>query len=739
MPDKKKIILNFWKESKRRKVWRVLTIYAGTSFIILEAVDIIFPRIGFPDWSINLILYIMLFGALVTFVLAWIYDLTPEGIEKTRPVSDLQEESGTHPDGRKFRFSDGFSIVLLIIVLILLYPKIFKRNLVNTSDIPSIAVLYLENLGDEDDEYYSYGITEDIIIDLSKAGLIKVPTIKDVMSFKDSNSSLVEIAQALNVKYILTGSLRNESRFMRLALQLVDPQKGINLWSDRWEEPVENVPGIKGKVIDAVIESLGIRLNDNAKHQINKESTTDPDAYEFYLKARYRLPIVETKEDLEVVRGFFSHALELDSLFVLARIGLGDTYKYEGNTDLAMGHYKKALLHANSLDLPIEKSLALINSGSVYRTYADYPEAINNYEEALRISRQIDDHLNEAAVLQQLGIIYDDQNQFDKALEYFQESLSIAREIKNEDQEYRCLNSIGIIYHKKANYDRALENFEKSMAIRLKLGHHRSAAIVLYNMSVIEFERGRFQEAIDKSKQALEIFEEIGDKDGISFVVGGLGNIYFALGFNTYATKYLERSLELTKEVGDLSTEGYTLFNLANICKSEGNYPKAINLFRESLEIFNNIGDVRMSANAQSYLGSIYYMQDQLEKAEECYKNAVPALDSLSMLSEYLDAQLGLMLTRFDLGKESDCLEDLKSLELMIDTINIKDISSGIFWYLYLINNKTGNKDNGIKYLELAYGKVMEIKNNLQADTLIQTYLKSNEEIISKWKEVNTR
>ena len=81
MPDKKKLFLNFWKESKRRKVWRVLTIYAGTAFIILEAVDIIFPRIGFPDWSINLILYTMLFGALVAFVLAWIYDLTPQGIE----------------------------------------------------------------------------------------------------------------------------------------------------------------------------------------------------------------------------------------------------------------------------------------------------------------------------------------------------------------------------------------------------------------------------------------------------------------------------------------------------------------------------------------------------------------------------------------------------------------------------------------------------------------------------------
>ena len=95
MPDSPNKLSQFWQELKRRKVLRSLAIYAGTAFIILEAADIIFPRWGLPEWSIDIVLYILILGALINIVVAWIYDITPEGVQKTKPSSELKEGEKT--------------------------------------------------------------------------------------------------------------------------------------------------------------------------------------------------------------------------------------------------------------------------------------------------------------------------------------------------------------------------------------------------------------------------------------------------------------------------------------------------------------------------------------------------------------------------------------------------------------------------------------------------------------------
>jgi hypothetical protein len=126
MPEKPH---NFWQELKRRKVIRVIIGYAAASYVILELISIIAEPFGLPDWTLRLVFVLLCVGFIIAVILSWLYDFTPKGIEKTKPVKVIKErEEVSEPSKRKLRLSDIIIAVLLVAVIILIYPKIFKRD-----------------------------------------------------------------------------------------------------------------------------------------------------------------------------------------------------------------------------------------------------------------------------------------------------------------------------------------------------------------------------------------------------------------------------------------------------------------------------------------------------------------------------------------------------------------------------------------------------------------------------------
>jgi len=155
MSGKDRKSFKFWQELKRRNVPRVLAIYAGTAFVILEAADIIFPRWGFPDWTVNMVLYLLLVGAVIAVVLSWIYDISPEGIVRTETEKEVENAGEGHVSGstgkaRRLRASNIVIAMLIVVIGLLIYPKIFRNSgpLSGTSR-SSIAVLPLKIIGDD--------------------------------------------------------------------------------------------------------------------------------------------------------------------------------------------------------------------------------------------------------------------------------------------------------------------------------------------------------------------------------------------------------------------------------------------------------------------------------------------------------------------------------------------------------------------------------------------------------------
>ena len=159
-------LAQFWQEIKRRNVHRSLAIYAGTAFIILEASDIIFPRLGFPDWTIDILLYLLILGSIVTIIVSWIFDVTPKGVEKTKALSEIQ--AGEKPVvSYRWKITTYVSLIVIVGLIIFNLAGGFKQ--LTAGSIQSLVVLPFDNFtGDEDLEYFVSGMHSSMIGDMGK-------------------------------------------------------------------------------------------------------------------------------------------------------------------------------------------------------------------------------------------------------------------------------------------------------------------------------------------------------------------------------------------------------------------------------------------------------------------------------------------------------------------------------------------------------------------------------------------
>lgn len=209
MPSNPSKLSQFWQELKRRKVTRVVTIYAATAFAILELNDIVAPSLGLPEWTLNLIIILLSIGLVLTVILSWIFDVTPEGIERTKPVEET-------PGVDHKSVSVGWKIatyVSVIIIVGLLVLNILGRGdagKIDESLDNTIAILPVRNLrGDPGQEPMCAGLTTEIINQLAKIkSFDKVVPFQTVWNYKDSEKSTPQIAEEIDVNYILKSPRR---------------------------------------------------------------------------------------------------------------------------------------------------------------------------------------------------------------------------------------------------------------------------------------------------------------------------------------------------------------------------------------------------------------------------------------------------------------------------------------------------------------------------------------------------
>ena len=349
---------SFLAELKRRNVFKVAVVYAITSWLILQVSDVAFPALGLPEWAITLVMVLLIIGLILALILAWAFEMTPEGIKREADVD--RSQSITTATGRRLNL---FVVALLVAALgVSLYFNVVQQG----SDEPvveeptgesqkSIAVLPFVNMsGDANNEYFSDGLTDTLLHMLSQVDELKVAARTSSFAFKGKNQDIRSIGQQLGVGSILEGSVQKSGNRLRIIAQLIDTNDGTHIWSDTFDRRNEDIFDVHDEIATKVVVALRVSLLGEQEQRLTKRHTENLEAYDQYIQGQQRVARRTGPGILDAL-AHYQKAVELDPDYALAWVGVADaamlasTYDAMANED-ALTIAKPAVMMALGLD-----------------------------------------------------------------------------------------------------------------------------------------------------------------------------------------------------------------------------------------------------------------------------------------------------------------------------------------------------------------------------------------------------
>jgi len=325
--------MSFFNELKRRNVVRMGVLYIVASWVVLQISDVIFDPLGVPPWVFRLLLSLLALGFPFALIFSWIFELTPQGLKRERDIDSSQ--SIVHHTGHRMNIMIVVLLVLAIggLVANRLIPRVVIPDDAETvsesairaveedtavQDEKSIAVLPFVNMsGDQDNEYFSDGLSEELLNSLVRLGGLKVTGRTSSFAFKGQNLDLREIGRRLNVANVLEGSVRKAGTRVRITVQLVKASDGYHLWSDTFDRELDDIFAIQAEIADRVTQALHVTLmGGEADPQTSTSASQNAQAYEEYLRGMYiwqRNP--DEIEALDRARAHFEQALLIDEQY----------------------------------------------------------------------------------------------------------------------------------------------------------------------------------------------------------------------------------------------------------------------------------------------------------------------------------------------------------------------------------------------------------------------------------------
>ena len=322
---------DFIKELMRRNVARVALVYMIAAWIAMQVVDVMFPALQLPDWTISITAALILIGFPFALIFAWAFEITPEGLKKEKDVD--RSQSITTNTGRKL----DFMIIgaLVIAVAFLLFDKLVltgsedevaqvsapDQAAETSTKIPekSIAVLPFVNMsGNIENEYFSDGLSEELLNVLSKLPELKVAGRTSSFQFKGENKDLRQIGKQLGVAHVLEGSVRQSGLKVRITAQLIDTETGFHLWSETFDRELNDIFAIQDEISASVADALKVTLFGGAgKKVVSSRGTDSIEAYDLYLRGRYLREHVSS-ENIQQSIAVLHEAVAIDPIYAAA-------------------------------------------------------------------------------------------------------------------------------------------------------------------------------------------------------------------------------------------------------------------------------------------------------------------------------------------------------------------------------------------------------------------------------------
>lgn len=332
--------LSFLAELKRRKVFRVALSYLFVAWIIIQVASIIFPSLFIPDWALRLVIMSLLLGFPVALLLAWAFELTPNGIKTTRKALALGalDESQNHEKKRKhFSLLGAAAIPALILGSLALFFYILSLTW-QTVSIPvteiseltekSIAILPFENRSTlEDDLFFTDGIHDDLLIQISHIKAIRTISRTSVMTYRGTDKNLRTIGAELGVTAILEGGVQRAGNNIRINVQLIDVATDTHLWAETYTRVLsaENIFNIQSEISQTIAIALRAILSPQEQEEIKKLPTQNLAALEAFFMAKASIAKSSSEGYLEA-ENYLKQAISLDERFADAYISLAEVY-----------------------------------------------------------------------------------------------------------------------------------------------------------------------------------------------------------------------------------------------------------------------------------------------------------------------------------------------------------------------------------------------------------------------------
>ncbi len=542
---------SFFAELKRRNVYKVAIAYAVVAWLLMQIATQVFPFLEIPNWAIRLVIMLIVIGFPIALVIAWAFELTPDGLKRTEFADELPTKSAR---------SRAWVYVVVIAGAISVSLFFLGRytNSKQSAELPakSIAVLPFDNQNrDPNTDYLSDGIPESIINSLSQLPQLRVMARSTVFQYKGKEVDPRKVGHDLGVRAVLMGRLIQQGDNLTIRTELVNVADGTEIWGQQYNRKLADVFAVQEEIAKEISEKLSLKLSGAERQQLAKRPTENLKAFQYYMQGRSVIHR-RTREDMLTAIRYYEKAIREDPNYALAYAGLAEAY---GNLGVygyiapIEGRRKEEETARQALTLDENLAEAHVVLGHAYTTFAPSNFLLGDRE--LRHAVELGPSLALAHFY--LGFSLTRQGRLDESLVEFLE----AREL----DPLSSINARGVAaaYYLKRDYVRALDllrqaselgpafttTWEIGIYIQNKLFNEALAELekakgARKNDSILIYDTGMIYAAQGKRAEALQVIKELEEISGANLSQAlWIAKIYAALNEKEMAFSWLDRGM----------------------------------------------------------------------------------------------------------------------------------------------------------------------------------------------------
>lgn len=540
-----------------------------------------------------------------------------------------------------------------------------------------LAAFPLVNIGNPEDEFYAYGISADLLSDLSTRNLISIVPLTSLMRSMRSGVSNDEIARNFGSTSFVQGTIQRTGSQMQLSLTLKEVESGRTVWMDTWTEELDDLPSLKGKLADGILKAMG--CSPDKYNAIQDVPVAEASTYEKYLQALHLWQTRKNKEHIQRARDLLADVISREPGMIPARLILGATYRDSGEFIKGLEIFREAQRIAYTRDNAFDKLKTANSIGISYWMKGDLEEALNVYTESMKLAIQLKNREEEAKLLNNIGLIHCDRSLFSISLAELQKCLDISTRLGLKAGKANSLCNIGLVYWKSNNRTKAIEFYQKSLQILRTIGDQAGEANILRNIGIIYNDRGEVEQAYDIAVESMNLSKKLDDKPGMCRSLNNMGNATFALGQTKTADDFYSEALAIAKRIGMRSMEGILLTNSTMVNIQLNKLPAAEKSCTAALELCLEVKDRDGIIESNHLAGVIQLTDKDYKKACSFLENALRLSDEYEICryTPSIRTDLALCLALSD--NSNSTVQELLDEAQNTDIADVKSLPD-IYW-----------------------------------------------------------